>query len=85
MPLKDFANVLSKHRGSQIALDTYVELLPNELGSANTEQAKLPGTETIFGLANAVRDYITPVTDYRWRFAYTFQFYLHFSLTNPIN
>lgn len=69
MPLKDFTSLLSKHRGSQIALDVYVELLPHQLASANTEQTKHAGTESIFGLANAVRDHITPATDYRWRFA----------------
>lgn len=66
MPLKDFTSLLSKHRGSQIALDVYVELLPHQLASANTEQTKHAGTESIFGLANAVRDHITPATDYRW-------------------
>lgn len=65
--LDELVDVLSKHKGGQIALDVYVELLPHTLKDASTEQAKHPGTEPTFGLANALRDYITPATDYRWR------------------
>ena len=65
--LDQFVEMLSKHRGGQVSLDTYIDLLPQNLDDGSTEQAKHPGTESIFGLANAVRDYITPATGYRWR------------------
>ena len=66
--LQDYLDNVLKHRGCNFALDSLVTL-PPDLQPSSTEQGKQPGTEDVFGLANAVRNLISPVTEYRWRCA----------------
>jgi hypothetical protein len=66
LTLQECLNEIAKYRGCTFQVDTLVSL-PPDLQPSNTEQGKQPGTEDVFGLANAVRNLISPVTEYRWR------------------
>lgn len=66
MSLDEFLDLLSGYQNSTYSIDTFIEL-PPDVQLAPTEQEKRPGTEGLFGLANAVRNLIAPATQYRWR------------------